>query len=85
MKRFYVDLVRRAKFALLAGPFPSEEVARKYERVAVEKANELDPWAAFDAFGVMSIDGGYKGPGKLNHLIDIDPADLMAAPEKEDA
>lgn len=84
MKAFYVDLVRGKQFALLAGPFPSEEVARKYEKAAVAKAHELDPWAWFDPFGVMSLDAadGYRPAGKLNQLIEIDPADLMPIVER---
>lgn len=84
MKGFYVDLVRGKRVALLAGPFPSEEVARKYERAAVQKAHEIDQWAWFDPFGVMSIDLAkfpeFKGKlpvGKLNDQIEIDPVDLL--------
>jgi hypothetical protein len=88
MKGFYVDLRRGAKFALLAGPFASEELARKYERPAVQLAQKLDPWAAFDPFGVMSIDQA-KLPGKerklplgkLNDRLDIEPGDLMQLEE----
>jgi hypothetical protein len=87
MKAFYVDLVRGSKFALLAGPFPSEAIARKYEKAAVAKAHELDPWAWFDPFGVMSLDSAdeYRPAGKLNHLIEIDPADLLPIIEKRKA
>lgn len=83
MKGFYVDLVRGKRVAFLAGPFPSEEIARKYERAAVNKAMELDPWAHFDPFGVVAVDTD-KVPelrglfaGRINHLIEIDPADLL--------
>jgi hypothetical protein len=83
MKGFYVDLRRGAKFALLAGPFASEELARKYEREAVALAQRLDPWAAFDPFGVMSIDTKRdKLPlGKLNDQLAIEPGDLMELEE----
>lgn len=78
MKGFYVDLVREKRVALLAGPFVSEPVARKYERAAVAKANEVDPWAAFDPFGVVGVPMDlHSKPGRLNHLIEIDPADLV--------
>lgn len=88
---FYVDLKRGAKVALLAGPFragPAEEpdaVARKYVREAVAKANDVDPWSHFDPYGVVSLDlaklpaGSKLPPGKLNHLIEIDAADLLEA------
>lgn len=78
MKAFYVDLVRGSRFALLAGPFPDEPTARKYEKPAVKLAQELDPWAAFDPFGVVSITD-YAKPGVLNDRLDIDPADLLEA------
>jgi hypothetical protein len=82
MKAFYVDLVRAGKIALLAGPFPSEEVARKYERAAVNKALEVDPWASFDPYGVVSLDADIRPAGRINHLIEIDPADLLPIIEK---
>lgn len=86
MKAFYVDIVRAKKIGLLAGPFPSEEVARKYERAAMQMAMEVDPWAAFDSFGVMSLDApDYRPAGRINHMIEIDPADLMPIIEKEAA
>ena len=79
MKAFYVDLVRGTKFALLAGPFPDEPTARKYEAAAAKAAMDLDPWAAFDAHGVMSLEGDNPRPGLLNAKLEIDPADLLAA------
>lgn len=83
MKGFYVDLKRGAKFALLAGPFPDEATARKYERAAVDLAMSLDPWAHFDPFGVMSIDTKTDTLplGKLNDRLDIEPDDLMKLEE----
>jgi hypothetical protein len=83
MKAFYVDIVRDKKIGLLAGPFRSEKVARKYERAAINKAMDVDPWAGFDSFGVISLDApDYRPPGRINHLIEIDPADLMKVVEK---
>lgn len=77
-KGFYVDLMRDGRVALLAGPFVSESVARQYEKAAVAKANEVDPWSHFDPYGVVGVDlGMHAKPGKLNHLIEIDPADLV--------
>jgi hypothetical protein len=84
MKGFYVDLVRAARIALLAGPFASEELARKYERPATVLAMELDPWAAFDSYGVVSLDKPDNEPlppGKLNDRLDIEPGDLMQLEE----
>lgn len=96
MKAFYVDLMRGKRVALLAGPFRAgppdqpDAVARKYERAAVAKANEVDPWSHFDPYGVVAVDsdklppGAKFPPGKLNHLIEIDAADLLVAPEEPD-
>ena len=79
MKLFYVDIVRGKKVALLAGPFPSEEIARKYEKAAFNAAAEVDSFVAFDPFGVVSVDSSiHAKPGKVNHLIEIDPEDLVA-------
>jgi hypothetical protein len=81
MKAFYADLVRGARFSLLAGPFPDEGTARKYERAAFDKACEVDPWACFDSHGVVSIKD-YDRPGILNDRLEIDPADLRVAEEE---
>ena len=76
MKAYYVDLVRGSHFTLIAGPFPDEPTARRYELVAVNKAFQLDARRQFDRFGVTSVEG-YSAPGELNDEIDIDPADLL--------
>lgn len=83
MKGFYVDIVRASRIGLLAGPFASEELARKYERTAMNKAMDLDPWAAFDLFGVVALDDKERPlpKGKLNDLIAIEPGDLMQMEE----
>jgi hypothetical protein len=83
VKGFYVDLKRGARFALLAGPFATEAIARKYERAAVAKAHELDVWTQFDPFGVMSIDTQTdKLPlGRLNDKLEIAPGDLLEMEE----
>lgn len=75
MRGFYADIVRGSRFSLLAGPFPSEAIARKYENAAYAAACEADPWASFDAHGVVSVKD-YDKPGILNDRIEIDPADL---------
>ena len=82
MKAFYVDLKRGSRLALLAGPFRDEPTARKYERRAVEKAMEIDPFTHFDLHGVISLEGEDTDkltPGKINHMIDIDPADMLVS------
>ncbi|QGN55507.1 hypothetical protein [Novosphingobium sp. Gsoil 351] len=77
MRAFYVDLVRGAWLDFIAGPFGSEEIARKYQQAAVGKQVELDPWAPFDDFGVSAVSGGFCQPGRLNDQIEIDPGDLL--------
>jgi hypothetical protein len=78
MKSFYVDLVRGAKVALLAGPFESEAEAREWVRPAVALANELDPRSHFDPFGVVGIDD-YAKPGVLNARLAIPAEQLKRA------
>lgn len=78
MKAFYVDIARGLDIALVAGPFESEEAARKYEIAAFQAAYKIDPMQSLGRYGVTRIPAeDAKLPGKLNHLIDIDPADLM--------
>ena len=77
MRAFYVDLVRGSALDLIAGPFASEEVARKHERAAVRKQVELDPWDRFDDFGVTAISGGFRQAGRLNDQIAIERHDLL--------
>lgn len=77
MRAFYVDLVRGSSLDFIAGPFPDEETARKYQHAAVSEQLRLDPWSKFDDFGVSSIAGGFCKPGRLNHLIAIEPGDLL--------
>lgn len=77
MKGFYVDLVRGGRIALIAGPFPSEVIARKYESPAVKKALEVDPWAHFDPHGVVAYEADKLPEGRLNGMIEIEPGDLL--------
>lgn len=83
MKAFYADIVRDGRFTLLAGPFSDEATARKYEIKALQAACKIDALVSFDDYGVVSMsieDATF--PGELNHLIDIDPADLLLSPEE---
>lgn len=77
MRAFYVDLVRGSALDFIAGPFPNEETACKYQHAAVSKQVELDPWERFHDFGVSSIEGGFYKPGRLNHLLEFEPGDLL--------
>lgn len=76
MKAFYVDQIRKGNFTLLAGPFPDEATARKYVTAAAKLSMKLDPLAAFDSHGVVSITE-YAEPGALNDRLSVDPADLV--------
>jgi hypothetical protein len=62
---------------VISGPFASEAVARKHQHAAVSKRVELDPWERFDDFEVSSIEGGFCKPGRLNHLLEFAPGDLL--------
>lgn len=77
-KAYYVDQIRAQKISLLAGPFRSAEIARRYQPAALAAAEGIDPWVAFDEYGVVALDApDYRPLGKINHLLDIDQADLM--------
>lgn len=77
MKVFYVDRVRGADIALLAGPFQSEDIARKYELAAMAVSFGLSDRSQFDRYGVVAIDPEGLAPGQYNDLLDVDPADLV--------
>ena len=78
MKVYYVDRVRGADIALLAGPFASEAIARKYELAAMHATFARDDRSQFDSFGVVGIEDFEKiETGQLNAVLEIDPADLL--------
>lgn len=78
MKAFYVDIARDLDIALVAGPFVSEEAARKYEIAAFQAAYKADRMQCVGRYGITSIPvEEAKLPGKLNDMIDIDPADML--------
>lgn len=76
-RKYYVTMVRdpgpRQKIAWLAGPFDDHETALGHVDAARTKANEVDPRAAFDAFGTSSFeaDDGKHPPGRLNDLLGV--------------
>jgi hypothetical protein len=69
---YYVTLQRGDRTAWLLGPFDQHDDAKANVAAAVAKANELDPWTHFDAYGTSSITRESDKPlpaGKLNHLL----------------
>ena len=69
---FYVTVVRdpgpRQKVGWLLGPYNTKEAAEQEVDWAMNKARDIDPWTAFDAFGVtkLTVDGARGLPvGKL--------------------
>lgn len=72
-RKFYVTMIRepgpRQKVARLAGPFDQHQDALAHVDRAKAKANELDPWSEFDAFGTTAFTADEHKPGVLNgHL-----------------
>jgi hypothetical protein len=61
---FYVSLIRGSRWALLAGPFDTQEEAEARELDAVHVARQVDPWADFDAHGTCKAPT--RRPGILN-------------------
>lgn len=78
MKCFYADIVRGGKVAFLAGPFPSEAVAREWVEPAFKMAAEIDPRAWFDPAGVVAVEDVFH-PGVLNARLKV-PAEQLAQP-----
>lgn len=69
---YYVTLQRGKRTAYLLGPFANHDDAKAAVGVAVAKANEIDPWTHFDAYGTSSITRETDAPlppGKLNHML----------------
>ena len=55
---FYVTVKRGTKTGWLAGPFVTRDAAQAEVKRVQNVAAAIDPWTAFDAFGVskMSLD-----------------------------
>lgn len=69
-KRFYVSVVDGKRVGLLAGPFATHKQALDLVDKAKEKAEEIDPFACFYAFGTLSLATG-KREGVFNKALDI--------------
>jgi len=72
MKGYYVTMQRQVlggvKTAWLLGPFPTHELALAQVDVAATKAEQIDPWMAFDARGTTALTTDKLPPGKLNQF-----------------
>ena len=69
---YYVTLRRGTKTAFLAGPFQTHTEALAWVDRATDRANEVDPFAWFDAFGTASLPFKASNPvGKLNKDLGI--------------
>jgi hypothetical protein len=71
MTAYYVSVIDGPRKGLLIGPLNSHAEALALVSAARNKANELDPRAAFYAFGTASIDldPGQTAPkGKFNQF-----------------
>ena len=74
-RMFYVTMIREPgpnqRVAWLAGPFATHEEALAQVGPARAKANEVDPRAAFDAFGTASFEADEHKPCKLNAALGL--------------
>lgn len=70
---FYCTMIRGKKIAWLAGPFPDYDAAEVRVPEARNAAMDVDPWAAFDLFGVtcLSMESGELPKGRLNERLAI--------------
>jgi acetyl-CoA acetyltransferase len=71
MKAFYVSVIDGERKGLLLGPLNTHAEALDLVPAVRSKANELEPRAAFYAFGTASIDldpGETAPSGKLNQF-----------------
>jgi hypothetical protein len=69
---WYVSIERASKHGLLLGPYPTKAIAEQHIQLGRDLAHTLDPFSAFDAFGVTRVAvTPSRGPlpeGKLNKL-----------------
>lgn len=76
---FYVTVRRAARpeprTGFLLGPYDAREAAERNVELGRRLAREVDPFTAFDGFGVTRLvmqPGARLPQGKLNHLRDND-------------
>ena len=63
--KYYVTIMRGARVGRLLGPYDTKEEAEQRVPDARRLAAEVDPFAAFDAFGVTGMEGREYPPGML--------------------
>jgi len=68
---YYVSVKDGQRVGLLAGPFKTHAEALAMADRAKAKANEVNPWSAFMAFGTLRMKDDYDKPGVLNALLGL--------------
>jgi len=81
---YYVSSIRDGrKWALLSGPYATHAEALALVRKAAALCVDIDPWAAFDAFGTVRMAADYSKPGRLQiagfTLALEEPSDVQAS------
>lgn len=80
-RKYYVTIAREGRgVAKLAGPFDTHDEAKGNVERARKMAEELDPRAAFDAFGTSGIEADEHKPGVLNERLGIGEKMTKAIP-----
>jgi hypothetical protein len=77
----YVSVIDGRRAALLVGPFRGRRLAEPWRAPAARAARQVDPWAAFHAFGTCRLTlqpGELPPPGKLNNLVGYTPPEPTA-------
>lgn len=76
---FYVTVRRDSRTGFLLGPHDSKEAAEQRVPAGRKLAELVDPFTAFDGFGVTRVvmqPGADLPPGKLNHLLPERPCTI---------
>lgn len=88
-KKYYVTMIRdpgaNQRVARLAGPFDTYEEALAHVEPARKHAEEVDPRAAWDAFGTAGIESDNHKPGTLNEKMGIGASKSEERSAKQDA
>lgn len=70
-RRFYVSVVDKGRYGLLAGPFVDWYHAKALLEPATRLAKELDPWGVYYAYGTCSVPIENCRPGVLNDRLGV--------------
>jgi hypothetical protein len=65
---YYVSCIDAGELYLMAGPYPTERLARDDKDKALEIAHKIDGRAWFMAWGTIRRKDRYRKPGRLNQL-----------------